>query len=84
MKHKFEIEKFSGQKPQLIQTFSHFRMVRVQSIAFLKIRQSGKLTQAKVVSIKTDLTKQLNNSLTKKVTTVTTTSTTAKTTTASA
>lgn len=50
-------------------------------------QKSGKLTQAKVASIKTDLTKQLNNSLTKKVTTVTTvttTSTTAKTTTASA
>ncbi|RAI94426.1 hypothetical protein DET54_108226 [Paenibacillus pabuli] len=39
-------------------------------------QKSGKLTQAKVTSIKTDLTKQLNNSLTKKVTTVTTVTTT--------
>ncbi|PWW38046.1 MULTISPECIES: hypothetical protein [Paenibacillus] len=43
-------------------------------------QKSGKLTQAKVTSIKTDLTKQLNNSLTKKVTTVTTVTTTSTTT----
>jgi|GEM_PF-4191464 len=43
-------------------------------------QKSGKLTQAKVASIKTDLTKQLNNSLTKKVTTVTTVTTTSTTT----
>ncbi|MEC0232873.1 hypothetical protein P4H71_00705 [Paenibacillus kribbensis] len=42
--------------------------------------KSGKLTQDKVASIKTDLTKQLNNSLTKKVTTVTTVTTTSTTT----